>query len=90
MLEIFKPTWMVNTIYSVSPAQLKEQGVRAVFSDMDNTLIAWNNPDGTPELKEWMDSLREAHIPLIVFLIIVRNELGKLLIALTFHLFRDH
>ena len=57
---------MVNTIYSVSPAQLKEQGVRAVFSDLDNTLIAWNNPDGTPELKEWMDALREAHIPLIV------------------------
>ena len=66
MLEIFKPTWMVNTIYSVSPAQLKEQGVRAVFSDLDNTLIAWNNPDGTPELKEWMDALQEAHIPLIV------------------------
>ena len=85
MLEIFKPTWMVNTIYSVSPAQLKEQGVRAVFSDLDNTLIAWNNPDGTPELKEWMDALREAHIPLIV-----KNELEKLLIALTFHLFRDH
>jgi predicted HAD superfamily phosphohydrolase YqeG len=58
LLEIFKPTWMVNTIYSVSPAQLKEQGVRAVFSDLDNTLIAWNNPDGTPELKEWMDALQ--------------------------------
>ncbi|MBC8744492.1 YqeG family HAD IIIA-type phosphatase [Lactobacillus sp. Marseille-P7033] len=66
MLEIFKPTWMVNSIYSVSPAQLKEQGIRAVFSDLDNTLIAWNNPDGTPELKEWMNALHEANIPLIV------------------------
>ncbi|MBD5807193.1 YqeG family HAD IIIA-type phosphatase [Lactobacillus sp. 0.1XD8-4] len=66
MLEIFKPTWMVNTIYSVSPAQLKEQGIRAVFSDLDNTLIAWNNPNGTPELKKWMKALHEANIPLIV------------------------
>ena len=57
---------MVNSIYSVSPAQLKEQGIRAVFSDLDNTLIAWNNPDGTPELKEWMNALHEANIPLIV------------------------
>lgn len=66
MLEIFKPTWMVKTIYSVSPVQLKKQGIRAVFSDLDNTLIAWNNPNGTPELKKWMKDLQEANIPLIV------------------------
>lgn len=68
---------MVNTIYSVSPAQLKEQGVRAVFSDLDNTLIAWNNPDGTPELKEWMDALQEAHIPLIVISNNSKERVGK-------------
>lgn len=77
MLEIFKPTWMVNTIYSVSPAQLKEQRVRAVFSDLDNTLIAWNNQDGTPELKEWMDALQEAHIPLIVISNNSKERVGK-------------
>ena len=66
MLDKFKPTWMVNSIYAVSPAQLKERGIRAVFSDLDNTLIAWNNPDGTPELREWMTTLQEAGIPLIV------------------------
>lgn len=57
---------MINSIYAVSPAQLKERGIRAVFSDLDNTLIAWNNPDGTPELRQWMTELREAGIPLIV------------------------
>ena len=66
MLDKFKPTWMVNSIYAVSPAQLKERGIRAVFSDLDNTLIAWNNPDGTPELREWMTTLQEAGIPVIV------------------------
>lgn len=66
MLDKFKPTWMVNTIYAVSPDQLKERGIRAVFSDLDNTLIAWNNPDGTPELRQWISSLKEAGIPLIV------------------------
>ena len=39
---------------------------RQVFSDLDNTLIAWNNPNGTPELKKWMKALHEANIPLIV------------------------
>ena len=66
MLEKFKPTWMVNSIYHVRPAELKEAGIRAVFSDLDNTLIAWNNPNGTKELKDWMTSLKEAGIPLIV------------------------
>ncbi|MEM0512004.1 YqeG family HAD IIIA-type phosphatase [Limosilactobacillus fermentum] len=66
MLEKFKPTWMVNSIYHVCPAELKEAGIRAVFSDLDNTLITWNNPNGTKELKDWMTSLKEAGIPLIV------------------------
>ena len=48
MLEMFKPTWMVERAYEISPAALKRQGIRAVFSDLDNTLIAWNKPNGTP------------------------------------------
>ncbi|MDO4855459.1 MAG: YqeG family HAD IIIA-type phosphatase [Limosilactobacillus gorillae] len=66
MIEKFKPTWMVNSIYRVSPEQLKAQGIRTVFSDLDNTLIAWNNPNGTQELRDWMMSLKAAGIPLIV------------------------
>lgn len=66
LIEEFKPTWMVESIYSVSPEQLKAHGIRAVFSDLDNTLIAWNNPEGTPELHQWMAELKEAGIPLIV------------------------
>lgn len=66
MLEKFKPTWMVKSIYAVSPQELKKHGIRAVFSDLDNTLIAWNNPDGTPELHRWMEDLHAAEIPLIV------------------------
>ncbi|WP_267905316.1 YqeG family HAD IIIA-type phosphatase [Limosilactobacillus fastidiosus] len=66
LLEEFKPTWMVESIYSVSPEQLKAHGIHAVFSDLDNTLIAWNNPEGTPELHQWMSELEEAGVPLIV------------------------
>lgn len=62
----FKPTWMVDTVYNISPTQLKEHGIKAVLSDLDNTLIAWNNPNGTPELRKWMADLHQAGIPLIV------------------------
>ncbi len=66
MIKQFKPTWMIPAIYNVTPAQLRAQGVKAVFADLDNTLIAWNNPDGTPERKKWMHALQDAGIPLVV------------------------
>lgn len=33
------------------PRTIKKLGIKAVLTDLDNTLIAWNNPDGTEELK---------------------------------------
>lgn len=34
--------------------------------DLDNTLIAWNNPDGTPELHQWLQTMRTNGIKVIV------------------------
>ncbi|MGY3765312.1 YqeG family HAD IIIA-type phosphatase [Vagococcus vulneris] len=66
MYQNYKPTWMVEAIYDITPEQLKQHGIKAVLTDLDNTLIAWNNPDGTKELLEWIDSMRIADIPVIV------------------------
>lgn len=66
MLNNFKPTWMVNAIYDLTPEQLQAHGIKAVLTDLDNTLIAWNNPNGTPQLKAWLAQLQTAGIPLVV------------------------
>ncbi len=62
----YKPTWMVSSIYQITPEQLKKLGIKAVLTDLDNTLIAWNNPDGTPELRAWLEKMKEANIPVVV------------------------
>lgn len=62
----YKPTWMVSSIYQITPEQLKKLGIHAVLTDLDNTLIAWNNPDGTPELHAWLEEMKKAEIPVIV------------------------
>lgn len=62
----YKPTWMIEAIYDITPEQLQQQGVEAVLTDLDNTLIAWNNPDGTPELLHWIETMKNAGIPVIV------------------------
>ncbi|XIF20334.1 MAG: YqeG family HAD IIIA-type phosphatase [Acetilactobacillus jinshanensis] len=66
MIDWFKPTWMVNTIYNVSPKRLQQQGITAIFSDLDNTLIAWNDPNATRQLKRWAEFLRKHQIKLVV------------------------
>ncbi|EPH99535.1 HAD phosphatase, family IIIA [Enterococcus faecalis 13-SD-W-01] len=66
MFSKYKPTWMVEAIYQITPAQLKNLGIKAVLTDLDNTLIAWNNPDGTEELLDWILEMRNAGIPVVV------------------------
>ena len=66
MLEWFKPTWMVNSIYSITPEQLHKNNIKAVLTDLDNTLIAWNNPEATKESIEWIRMMKEADIPIVI------------------------
>ena len=39
---LFRPRYTIDTIYNLDPKQLKKMGIKAVFSDLDNTLLAWN------------------------------------------------
>lgn len=66
MLEWFKPTWMVRSIYSITPEQLQKNNVKAVLTDLDNTLIAWNNPEATQESIQWIEMMKEADIPVLI------------------------
>ena len=56
-IDDYRPQFMVEAVYDLKPDQLREHGIRTVLVDLDNTLIAWNNPDGTPELRAWLDEM---------------------------------
>lgn len=66
MLNQFKPTWMIESIYTLMPDELKANGIKAILTDLDNTLIAWNNPSGTQELRQWLNEMKANQIPVIV------------------------
>lgn len=65
-IEDYIPTFVVEAVYDLRPDTLRAQGIKAVLVDLDNTLIAWNNPDGTPELRGWLDEMTEAGLPVVV------------------------
>jgi HAD superfamily phosphatase (TIGR01668 family) len=66
MIENYRPTFLVEAVYLLTPSMLKRHGVKAVLVDLDNTLIAWDHPLGTPELHGWLSEMREAEIPVLV------------------------
>ncbi|GAB6091858.1 YqeG family HAD IIIA-type phosphatase [Furfurilactobacillus curtus] len=66
MVAQFKPTWMISAIYNITPEQLNRAGIKTILTDLDNTLIAWNNPDGTPQLREWLALMNQHGIQVVV------------------------
>ncbi|RZI49933.1 YqeG family HAD IIIA-type phosphatase [Lactococcus kimchii] len=65
-IDNYKPDFLVEAVYQLHPQRLKDLGIRTVMVDLDNTLIAWNNPDGTPELLAWLSEMRENGLKVIV------------------------
>jgi len=66
MIEDYKPTYIVEAVYQLTPQMLKDKGIKAVLVDLDNTLIAWNNPLGTPEMRAWLDEMKKEEMPVVV------------------------
>lgn len=66
MLDNFKPTWLVTTIFNITPEQLTGLGIKAVLTDLDNTLVEWNNPDAKEITMKWIKQFKTAGIPIVV------------------------
>lgn len=65
-IENYRPDFVVEAVYDLTPDSLRKHGIKAVLVDLDNTLIAWDHPDGTPQLRDWLDSMTEADMPVVV------------------------
>lgn len=78
MLSIFKPTWMLESAYHLQPDNLKARGYKAILTDLDNTLIAWDDKHLTERALVWIDDLQSSDIPVIV---ISNNTKGRVHVA---------
>ncbi|QTH47499.1 MULTISPECIES: YqeG family HAD IIIA-type phosphatase [Streptococcus] len=65
-IENYMPDFVLEKAYDVTVESLQKYHIRTVFVDLDNTLIAWNNPDGTLEMRKWLHDLRDAGIHVVV------------------------
>lgn len=76
---LFRPRYTIDTIYNLDPKQLNKMGIKAVFSDLDNTLLAWNKADTAVEMDQLNKKLAKAGIKLVVISNNNVERIGKVL-----------
>ncbi len=87
---LFRPKYTINTIYNLDPQKLNEMGIKAVFSDLDNTLLAWNKFETAKEMDKLNKRLAKANIKLVVISNNNAQRVGKCSILTTLILFLRH
>lgn len=55
------PKLSVDTIYDIDMEKLKALGIKGIITDLDNTLVRWDEPDATPKLLQWLDHVRDTY-----------------------------
>lgn len=61
------PSRSVEDIYKITPAFLREQGIKLLLMDLDNTLSPYIVDDATEELKAWIENLKQGGIEPFIF-----------------------
>jgi HAD superfamily phosphatase (TIGR01668 family) len=54
------PDLFVESVYQIDLDQLQARGIKGIITDLDNTLVRWDEPDATPRLIEWLNDVRDS------------------------------
>ncbi|MBI0021738.1 MULTISPECIES: YqeG family HAD IIIA-type phosphatase [Lactobacillus] len=76
---LFRPRYTIDTIYHLDTDVLQQMNVKAVFSDLDNTLLAWNEFETAKKMDELNQRLAKAGINLVVISNNNAERIGKVL-----------
>ena len=76
---LFRPRYTIDTIYHLDPDMLQQMNIKAVFSDLDNTLLAWNEFETAQKMDSFNKKLAQAQIKLVVISNNNAERVGKVL-----------
>jgi uncharacterized protein len=66
VLKAFLPNEQVKDVFQIKPETLKEQGIKAIITDLDNTLVEWDRAQATPKLIKWFKLMQDHGIKVTV------------------------
>ncbi|MGI6097048.1 MAG: YqeG family HAD IIIA-type phosphatase [Dethiobacteria bacterium] len=58
MLKLLCPDLFLDNIYALDHKYLKERGIKGIITDLDNTLVPWNERSFYPRLGSWLRELQ--------------------------------
>lgn len=61
-MTLFKPKYYVRNYQNISIDRLKKQGIQLLLCDIDNTLVAWNDPHSNEKVKAFIQKMENAGI----------------------------
>jgi len=67
LLNLFLPNKHVQSIFELTPTLFRDEGIRGIVVDLDNTLVPWNVADAPEKVKKWLQSLIEADLQVVIF-----------------------
>jgi HAD superfamily phosphatase (TIGR01668 family) len=57
---------MVDSIYDIDLQALKNKGIKAIITDLDNTLIPWRSSEIQDKLTQWINTVRNADLKIAI------------------------
>ncbi|MEC5422184.1 YqeG family HAD IIIA-type phosphatase [Virgibacillus sp. C22-A2] len=66
MLKNFLPNEHVKSVFDIQPGVLKQKGIKGIITDLDNTLVAWDVKDATPEVIQWFKLMKDHDIKVTI------------------------
>lgn len=61
-MRLLTPDVLVAHVSAVTTGWLRERGLRAVVTDLDNTLVGWHSEEVAGEITVWLAALRAAGV----------------------------
>ena len=62
----FLPKLLAKDLTAITPELLTQRGIRLLMLDFDNTIVTYYSDIPTPQMEDWLRSIREAGILLCV------------------------
>lgn len=59
LLRRLLPDQHLESIFELEPELLHRKGIKGIITDMDNTLVPWNDRAVYPQLARWLEGLKE-------------------------------
>ncbi|WP_020153935.1 YqeG family HAD IIIA-type phosphatase [Caldibacillus debilis] len=66
MWKKFLPNDFVPSVRDISPEYLKKREIQGIITDLDNTLVEWDRPLATPDVRSWMENMKAHGIRVVI------------------------